>query len=487
MKNNGNTGSTLGTVGSSGNGTGDGLLNGAASGNGEHNYGIGNGNGNDTNFTFPFTGVLNFSGNALSGFGSSTSHSLNIAPTTTTNTVNDNDTIVNSNSGGLGSSGNGSGDGLLNGAASGNGEHNYGIGNGNGEGTNFTLPFTGGLNILGNAWSGIGGTSAQSINISPTNASNTVNDNDTTHNGNASGGVIGSGGSGNGSGDGLLNGISSGNGEHNYGIGNGNGDGADITAPITTPINILGNSSSLVGGEGTGDILSPITNVIGGIGGIGGDLGDNPLTGIIQSGIDVLQGAESLKTSLINGGIDTIAGTIIGAFPQAEHPVGDFADLGKLLFETSHDSVNGTLEAISDLAGADLNGAQNSISGVLNTLIANGSSASNIIQHIISDDFVAQHGDLFGPITNIIGGIDNGNGGFLGGLNDLINISYGGADNSQQVDVSGILGNILGSVGSNQGIAVGEPDPTGGSLIHTISLTTLNQLTDQLLHALPTV
>ncbi|MFH4210048.1 hypothetical protein WAJ07_21660, partial [Acinetobacter baumannii] len=85
------------------------------------------------------------------------------------------------------------------------------------------------------------------------------------------------------------------------GIGNGNGDGADITAPITTPINILGNSSSLVGGEGTGDILSPITNVIGGIGGIGGDLGDNPLTGIIQSGIDVLQGAESLKTSLING------------------------------------------------------------------------------------------------------------------------------------------------------------------------------------------
>ncbi|MFX9397361.1 hypothetical protein ABTO25_20300, partial [Acinetobacter baumannii] len=93
---------------------------------------------------------------------------------------------------------------------------------------------------------------------------------------------------------------------------------------------------------------------------------------------------------LINGGIDTIAGTIIGAFPQAEHPVGDFADLGKLLFETSRDSVNGTLEAISDLAGADLNGAHNSISGVLNTLIANGSSASNIIQHIISDDLVAQ-------------------------------------------------------------------------------------------------
>ncbi|MGQ8061429.1 hypothetical protein ACUTA5_19050, partial [Acinetobacter baumannii] len=67
----------------------------------------------------------------------------------------------------------------------------------------FTLPFTGGLNILGNALSGIGGSSTDSINISPTTTSNTVNDNDTTNNGNTSGGVIGSGDSGNGSGDGL--------------------------------------------------------------------------------------------------------------------------------------------------------------------------------------------------------------------------------------------------------------------------------------------
>ncbi|TPU72778.1 hypothetical protein FJU97_16715, partial [Acinetobacter baumannii] len=349
---------------------------------------------------------------------------------------------------------------------------------GNGDDADFTLPFTGGLNILGNALSGIGGSSTDSINISPTTTSNTVNDNDTTNNGNTSGGVIGSGDSGNGSGDGLLNGISSGNGEHNYGIGNGNGDDGDILSPITGIIGGIG---------GDGDILSPITGIIGGIGGIGGDLGDNPLTGIIQSGIDVLQNLESLKTGLINTGIDTIAGTIIGVFPDAEHPVGDFADLGKLLFETSRDSVNGTLEAISDLAGADLEGASGSITGVIDTLITNGSTASTIIQHIVGDDLVTENGGLLGSITTIIGGVDSGDGGLLGGLDGLININYGDSDNSNSVDVEDILGNILGSVGSNQGIAVGEPDPTGGSLIHTISLNTVNQLTDQLLHALPTV
>ncbi|MFI7919181.1 hypothetical protein ACFMJ1_25070, partial [Acinetobacter baumannii] len=84
MTDNGNNGGGL-LGGSSGNGSGDGLLNGAASGNGEHNYGIGNGNGDDADFTFPLTGVLNFSGNSLSGFGSSSSESVNVAPTTATN------------------------------------------------------------------------------------------------------------------------------------------------------------------------------------------------------------------------------------------------------------------------------------------------------------------------------------------------------------------------------------------------------------------
>ncbi len=42
-----------------------------------------------------------------------------------------------------------------------------------------------------------------------------------------------------------------------------------LLPPITTPLNVLGNSFSFIGGEGTGDILGPITGIIGGIGGDG--------------------------------------------------------------------------------------------------------------------------------------------------------------------------------------------------------------------------
>ncbi|RDF70872.1 hypothetical protein, partial [Acinetobacter baumannii] len=54
-------------------------------------------------------------------------------------------------------------------------------------------------------------------------------------------------------------------------------------APITTPLNVLGNSFSFIGGEGTGDILGPITGISGGIGGDGDIL--SPITGII-GGVD---------------------------------------------------------------------------------------------------------------------------------------------------------------------------------------------------------
>ncbi|MGA4855027.1 hypothetical protein ACPC5U_17475, partial [Acinetobacter haemolyticus] len=117
----------------------------------------------------------------------------------------------------------------------------------------------------------------------------------------------------------------------------GGGDGG-LLSPIT---GIIGGIS----GGGDGGLLSPITGIIGGIG--GGDLGNNPVTGVIQTGIDILQGAESLKTTIINTGINTAADTILGVFPQAEHPVSDLANLGTLTFETSRDTVNGTLEAIS--------------------------------------------------------------------------------------------------------------------------------------------
>ncbi|MBO3659542.1 hypothetical protein J5N55_15850, partial [Acinetobacter haemolyticus] len=94
------------------------------------------------------------------------------------------------------------------------------------------------------------------------------------------------------------------------GIGGIGGDGS--------PLDLI---TGIIGGIGGGDGGSPLdilTGIIGGIG--GGDLGNNPVTGVIQTGIDILQGVESLKTDLINTGINTVADTILGVFPQAEHP-----------------------------------------------------------------------------------------------------------------------------------------------------------------------
>ncbi len=73
----------------------------------------------------------------------------------------------------------------------------------------------------------------------------------------------------------------------------------------------------------------------------------SPVIDVVQGGIDILQGVESLKTEIINTGIDTVADTIIGILPQAEHPVSEIADLGTLTFETSRDTVNGALEVVS--------------------------------------------------------------------------------------------------------------------------------------------
>src|SRR5690606_25912752 len=130
-----------------------------------------------------------------------------------------NDSIDNSNnSNGLGSAvGNGT-DGWGNGPAAGNGEQNYGIGNGNGDDVDVTAPFTTPVNVLGNAFGGVGG-DVSSTNNGSTTTLNHVQDNDSTDNSNNGGTGLGSA-SGNGVG-GLLNGMSAGNGEHNYGIGNG--------------------------------------------------------------------------------------------------------------------------------------------------------------------------------------------------------------------------------------------------------------------------
>ncbi|MCJ9365352.1 hypothetical protein K5F34_18720, partial [Acinetobacter baumannii] len=84
--------------------------------------------------------------------------------------------------------------------------------------------------------------------------------------------------------------------------------------------------------------LGVVTDIIGGVtGGIigGGTSPISPVIDVVQGGIDILQGVESLKTEIINTGIDTVADTIIGVLPQAEHPVSEIADLGTLTFETS--------------------------------------------------------------------------------------------------------------------------------------------------------
>ncbi|ENX18020.1 hypothetical protein F895_00454, partial [Acinetobacter sp. CIP 64.2] len=171
--------------------------------------------------------------------------------------------------------------------------------------------------------------------------------------------------------------------------------------------NIIGGITGSIGG-GTGGPLGAITHIIGGI--TGGDLSHNPVTGAIQTGIDVLQGVESLKTNIINTGINTVGGVLSGALPGV-HPISDLTHLGTLTFDTSRDTVNGTLEAVSHLAGADVGGAVGSLTGVVGTLIHNGSTASGLVQHAVGD------------LTNVgglIGGIGGGTGGPLGSIGNII-------------------------------------------------------------------
>ena len=296
--------------------------------------------------------------------------------------------------------------------------------------------------------------------------------------------------------------------------------------------NPLGNITDIIGGITGGVGGNPLDAVTGIIGGItGGDLANNPITGAIQTGIDILQGVESLKTEIINTGINTVADTIISAVPQVEHPVGDLADLGTLSFETSRDTVNGTLEAISDLSGGDLSGVLESATGVVGTLINNSSSAADILQHITNDFAFGNPLDIatgvidgitgsisgspLGSISEIITNIGNGfdSGDVISGIaqpiqtgitnanlaidtlqdnltnlasdstfetiDSLINVNLGGGDYHISGSVDSILNAITGTVSST--IAVGEPNPNGGSVTDLISLPSqLTSLTDNL-------
>ncbi|HCJ6435074.1 TPA: hypothetical protein NV462_003597 [Acinetobacter baumannii] len=215
--------------------------------------------------------------------------------------------------------------------------------------------------------------------------------------------------------------------------------------PLEVITDIIGGVTGGVGGDNP---LGVVTDIIGGVtGGIigGGTSPISPVIDVVQGGIDILQGVESLKTEIINTGIDTVADTIIGVLPQAEHPVSEIADLGTLTFETSRDTVNGALEVVSDLVGGDIQGATENATGILGTLIQNGSTATGIVT------------DILGGVTGTIGGVTGGIGGDnpLGVVTDIIGGVTGGigGDNPLGV-VTDIIGGVTGGIGGDNPLGV---------------------------------
>ncbi|QIT19690.1 hypothetical protein G8E09_02400 [Acinetobacter pittii] len=229
----------------------------------------------------------------------------------------------------------------------------------------------------------------------------------------------------------------------------------DVVGGVTggvdgNPLEVITDIIGGVTGGVDGNPLEVITDIIGGVtGGIGdGTSPIAPVIDVVQGGIDILQGVESLKTEIINTGIDTVADTIIGILPQTEYPVSDLADLGTLTFETSRDTVNGALEVVSDLVGGDIQGATESATGILDTLITNGSTATGIINNIIGG---ATSGDSpLGVVTDIIGGVTGGvSGNPLEVVTDIIGGVTGGVDGNPLEVITDIIGGVTGGVDGN--------------------------------------
>ncbi|TYO27159.1 hypothetical protein FXF41_02905, partial [Acinetobacter baumannii] len=232
----------------------------------------------------------------------------------------------------------------------------------------------------------------------------------------------------------IIGGVTGGIGGVTGGIGGDN--------PLGVVTDIIGGVTGGIGGDNP---LGVVTDIIGGVtGGIigGGTSPISPVIDVVQGGIDILQGVESLKTEIINTGIDTVADTIIGVLPQAEHPVSEIADLGTLTFETSRDTVNGALEVVSDLVGGDIQGATESATGILDTLITNGTTATGLVTEII------------GGVTGTIGGVTGGDSP-LGLVTDLLGGLTGsvGGDSPLGV-VTDLLGGLTGSVGGDSPLGV---------------------------------
>ncbi|UGQ30323.1 beta strand repeat-containing protein [Acinetobacter calcoaceticus] len=233
------------------------------------------------------------------------------------------------------------------------------------------------------------------------------------------------------------------------------GSVTDVVGGVTggvdgNPLEVITDIISGVTGGVDGNPLEVITDIIGGVtGGIGGGTSPiSPVIDVVQGGIDILQGVESLKTEIINTGIDTVADTIISILPQTEHPVSDLADLGTLTFETSRDTVNGALETVSDLVGGDIQGATESATGILDTLINNGTTATGIVNNIIGG--VTSGDSPLGVVTDIIGGVTGGVGGNpLEVITDIIGGVTGGVDGNPLEVITDIIGGVTGGVDGN--------------------------------------
>jgi len=223
-------------------------------------------------------------------------------------------------------------------------------------------------------------------------------------------------------------------------------------SPVGGLTNVIGGVTGAIGGvtggATGGNPLGTVTDIIGGVtGGIigGGTSPISPVVDAVQSGIDVLQGVESLKTSIINTGINTVADTVVGVLPQTEHPVTDIAHLGTLTFETSRDTVNGALEVVSDLVGGNIQGATDHATGIVNTLVSNGTTAAGILT------------DILGGATGAIGGVTGGVGGDspLGTVTDIIGGLTGGATGSNPLGtVTDIIGGVTGGTAGSNPIGV---------------------------------
>ena len=184
--------------------------------------------------------------------------------------------------------------------------------------------------------------------------------------------------------------------------------------------------------------LETVTDLLGGLTG-GISTGDNPLSAItapLQTGIDVLQGVESLKTDVINSAIDTLADAGISILPQAEHQISTLANLGTLTFETSRDTVNGTLDAVSAVVDLNPQGVSNALTGVVGTLVENGSTAT----HLLSGLSGGLEGNPLEVVTDLVGGLTGGaNTNPLETVTDLLGGLTGNID-------TGLLGNLTGSL-----------------------------------------